>query len=278
MGVAKTIGVYMLKRVIAGLLGLVILIFVLLMGGWVLVISTAIISIIGQIEIINAIAKKMNIIGIATLVISAAYILTIPFFAEFGYLLEFILVLILISALLFVFNHSKIDLKGLLAPIFSFFYVAIFLSTIYLIYQQYMGAFTIWLVCIAAWGSDTGAYFFGISMGKHKLAPILSPKKTIEGSIGGLLTAAVLSFIFGLILYFSEIIYFEYTFWFVLIGFVGAVFGQIGDLAASVIKRKTNIKDFGKIMPGHGGVLDRFDSILFVAPVIYLLTELVVFR
>lgn len=130
------------------------------------------------------------------------------------------------------------------------------------------------LTCIAAWVTDASAFFVGRACGKHKLAPLISPNKTVEGSIGGLLITTI---IFPLVCY---------GYWFfnsssmnisiphaVLNGFLCALFGMAGDLFASVIKRESGIKDFGKIMPGHGGVMDRFDSFLFAAPALFFLNQ-----
>ena len=124
---------------------------------------------------------------------------------------------------------------------------------------------------MCAWGSDTGAYLVGRKIGKHKLAPALSPHKSIEGSIGGMLSAAILC---GLYCWLSGKLDLKLIPAFCLIGAIGSIFGQLGDLAASSIKRYTGIKDYGNIMPGHGGVLDRFDSVLFTLPIIYIFVKI----
>ena len=123
--------------------------------------------------------------------------------------------------------------------------------------------------------ADTGGYFVGRFLGKHKLAPTISPKKTVEGFIGGIVVDIVSLIAAGLI----------YETWFaggdikvnyVLLGIMGAVtavMGTLGDLSASFIKRSCDVKDFGNIMPGHGGVLDRFDSVMLVAPTVYIFVE-----
>jgi len=124
----------------------------------------------------------------------------------------------------------------------------------------------------AAFLSDTGAFFAGRFFGRHKLAPLISPNKTVEGAVGGLLGGIVGMLIFGaLCRLFLKLTppWAAMAAW----GVIGSIFGQIGDLSFSAIKREYDIKDFGKLLPGHGGVLDRFDSVLFVAPVLLLLTE-----
>jgi phosphatidate cytidylyltransferase len=159
---------------------------------------------------------------------------------------------------------------------FGYFYIAVAMSTIFVLREGLaQGQFYIWLVFISAWGCDTGAYFVGRGMGRHKLAPILSPKKTVEGSIGGTVTATLLGAMYGLILYSLDLLGFGHVFIFAMTAFVCSIAGQIGDLAASAIKRGRRIKDFGNVMPGHGGVLDRFDSIIFVAPPAFVILAFV---
>ena len=122
------------------------------------------------------------------------------------------------------------------------------------------------LLAIATFGSDTGAYFTGMAIGKHKSIPRLSPKKTIEGSIGGIILGSVLGLIFA---YFTGILA---KHWIIVPAvIVMTLTGQIGDLIFSAIKRYFEVKDYSKLLPGHGGILDRFDSVIFTAPIIYYL-------
>lgn len=126
----------------------------------------------------------------------------------------------------------------------------------------------IWIVVIAAFGSDIFAYFTGYFLGKHKMAPNLSPKKTIEGAVGGLVGSSLLSFLFGL-LFMKNSGLDNAPLICLVLGLVGGAAGMAGDLTASMFKRKMGIKDYGNLIPGHGGILDRFDSVIFVAPVVY---------
>ena len=138
----------------------------------------------------------------------------------------------------------------------------------------HVGQFIVLLPLLAAWGADTCALFAGMLFGKHKLAPVVSPKKTVEGAVGGVVGGAVLVLIAALIM--NALMGLEMTVWAALaLGAAGAVLGEVGDLSFSVIKRQTGIKDYGHIFPGHGGVLDRFDSVLFVAPFAEILFRII---
>ena len=154
---------------------------------------------------------------------------------------------------------------------FGLFYVGVMLSYLYQIRILQEGAFLVWLVFICSWGCDTCAYCVGMLLGKHKMAPKLSPKKSIEGAIGGVAGAALLGALYALaipkLFPGAEASIWQYA---VICG-VGGMISQVGDLAASAIKRNYEMKDYGNLIPGHGGILDRFDSVIFTAPIIYYL-------
>lgn len=135
------------------------------------------------------------------------------------------------------------------------------------------GRYFIMLPFVVAFASDIGAYFAGVTLGKHKLCPIISPKKTVEGLIGGLVLAAVATVIYGLVLQFGFGFQVNY-FLVVIYGLIGALGGVFGDLSFSVIKRQTGVKDYGYLIPGHGGILDRFDSVIIVTPLLEALLVL----
>lgn len=171
-------------------------------------------------------------------------------------------------------HKTNTSFKDVLIFLFASLIIPYFLSTLLQIFLSENGKFYILIPMISAWSSDTLALFTGMAFGKHKLAPNISPKKTVEGSIGG-----VLGGIIGMLI-FTYIVrtYFAFDFSYVLailIGVMGSVLGQIGDLSFSSIKRTYEIKDYGYIIPGHGGILDRFDSVIFVAPLVAMILEIV---
>lgn len=180
----------------------------------------------------------------------------------------------------YVFGFPKLHAHQVIAAFFSFFYGPVCLSFIYLTRElgrnmttggKPAGFYIVWLIFLSAWGCDTCAYCAGMLFGKHKLSPLLSPKKSVEGAVGGVLGAAVLGALYGcmvsdMLLDDERVILF-----FALICGVGALISMVGDLAASAIKRNADIKDYGRLIPGHGGVMDRFDSVIFTAPVIYFM-------
>ena len=128
------------------------------------------------------------------------------------------------------------------------------------------------IVMVAAFCSDTMALFAGMLFGKHKLAPKVSPKKTREGAVGGLVGGVVGMILFRIIFFLVTEVQLHIG-WCVLLGLVGAAMGQLGDLSFSAIKREYGIKDYGRLLPGHGGVLDRFDSVIFAAPIVWLIVS-----
>lgn len=182
----------------------------------------------------------------------------------------------------YVFGFPKIHAHQVIAAFFSFFYGPVCLSFIYLTRElgrnmagsgRPVGFYIVWLIFLSSWGCDTCAYCAGMLFGKHKMSPHLSPKKSVEGAVGGVLGAAAFGALYGYIV--NDMIEDKRVILlFALICGVGALISMVGDLAASAIKRNADIKDYGKLIPGHGGVMDRFDSVIFTAPVIYFMAVL----
>ena len=169
-----------------------------------------------------------------------------------------------------VFDHEKIKYdmlgKGFLAAII----LPLCFSAFVRIRNGENGVLLVLMPWVTVWMCDSFALFTGMLLGKHKLAPYVSPKKTVEGAVGGLVFATLACVIYVLVM--NHCFGLEMAIWpAVIFGVVGSTAGQIGDLSLSVIKRGAGIKDYGKLFPGHGGVWDRFDSILFAAPLFELL-------
>ena len=158
-----------------------------------------------------------------------------------------------------------------MSAVFAYLYAPVMLSFIYLIREGFdQGKYLVWFVFLCSWGSDTCAYAVGVLIGKHKMTPKLSPKKSVEGAVGGVVGAALL-----FVLYTQFVInaYSETYLQLLLVaglGAAGALVSMVGDLAASAIKRDHDIKDYGKLIPGHGGIMDRFDSVIIAAPLIFI--------
>ena len=179
-----------------------------------------------------------------------------------------IIISMILILFVYVFGYPKYRAEQVMAAFFGMVYVAVMLSFIYLTRNLPDGKFLVWLIFLCSWGCDTCAYCVGMLIGKHKMAPVLSPKKSIEGAVGGVVGAALLGVIYAAA---TQGKMAEYA----LICAVGALISMVGDLAASAIKRNQNIKDYGKLIPGHGGILDRFDSVIITAPVIYYLAKII---
>ncbi len=173
-------------------------------------------------------------------------------------------------------KHKEIRYEQVFFALASMLLVPRAMSTMVLIdrYSPDHGLFLLIIGLCGAWIADTGAYFTGVAIGKHKLCPEISPKKTIEGFVGGIVTTGIVySAAFAVYHHNTEMADLNFG-GFVLIFLIGAacaVIGTIGDLSASMVKRQIGFKDYGKIMPGHGGLMDRFDSVLFVLPSFYAL-------
>ena len=261
-----------IKRFISGMILFLAVAVILIFGNSTAVnLTISAVAIIAINEYFNSLSKKYKVerwIG-NILAILLAFINVLP--------KEMLILMFPIGiALLFfkvIITEMKTNFVDIAITGFGIIYIIGFIVFIPLIYMSEHGKLLIWYLAISAWGTDTFAYLVGIKFGKHKLTPI-SPKKSIEGSIGGIVGSTLIAIIYT---YFinkicnAGISYLEIT----GIAVVLSVLSQIGDLAASSIKRYVDIKDFGKIIPGHGGMLDRIDSILFIAPFAYFLLTMI---
>ena len=169
-------------------------------------------------------------------------------------------------------SHYTVTLEKMGGSFFFAMLIPYFLSTFVRIDQMPLADYLILLPLVAAFTSDAFALFTGMAFGRHKLAPELSPKKTVEGAVGGLVGAVICCLIYGAVMQFGFQLKVNYLF-LAIYGLLGSLVPQLGDLSFSYIKREYGIKDYGNILPGHGGVLDRFDSVIFCAPAIELLVR-----
>lgn len=183
-----------------------------------------------------------------------------------------LVLLFLAEMFVYVFRFPRYNAVQVMTGFFCAFYPAVLFSFVYLTRELTYGIYLVWLIFISSWICDTCAYVTGMAFGKHKLAPVLSPKKSIEGAVGGVLGSALVGALFSW-LFLVPVTQDVSAVWLTaVISAAGAVISQVGDLAASAIKRNHEIKDYGKLIPGHGGIMDRFDSVLFTAPIIYYLS------
>ena len=234
------------------------------LAGMPLKIFTFILSILGMFEFYKATRvkhfKPISIIGYLLL------ILYYVFNNNFEILFHLLVIATLLVLIVPVIN-LKVSFIDSAISLIGFLYVGVFFSFLPIVSDKSSGNFYVWLIFIGAWVTDTCAYYSGKFFGKHKLCPKVSPKKTIEGSIGGIIGTSIICGIYGLVASnFADVMP---VYHFVLIGFICAIVSQFGDLVASSIKRYVDIKDYSKLIPGHGGILDRFDSILFTSLVVY---------
>lgn len=256
-------------RLLSGILLLAVALLTIISGGWVLFFTLLCISIIGIQEIYRAmgVEKKgiTGILGIAGFLGTAIYYTAIIYdFEKYGMMA--VMAALIILLFVYVFTYPAYEADQIMAAFFGIVYVGVMLSFIYLTRNLSDGKILVWLIFICSWGCDTCAYCVGMLFGKHKMAPVLSPKKSVEGAVGGVVGAALLGAAYGAIFHVGAL---EYA----LISAVGALISMVGDLAASAIKRNRGIKDYGRLIPGHGGILDRFDSVIITAPVIYFLAK-----
>ena len=268
----------MKKRVISGIVFSLIWIAILLINNdWFDTSVVAILSLIATYEYFKAFKNAghnpiswIGYLGCLTIFLMGGII---P--EEYKVLLIKIVVpLGLISAFTYmILGKVKRTIIDVAITIFSLLYIPFLFSFIKLILDMEYGRFFILYVLCGAFISDTFAFLVGSKLGKTKLAPDISPNKTVEGSIGGIVGVIIFYVIITFIG--KEVLTVDVNvFYWVLAGIAAAVAGQFGDLTASAIKRYCKVKDFGNIMPGHGGILDRFDSLMFVAPIVYIFIKL----
>ena len=259
----------MKTRIISGIVLVIIAGSALITGGWYLYLLCAAISLIGLFELYRAAGIQKSAVALCGYIAALAYYVCILTDMEQLDILVFVAALMAIMTV-YVVSFPKHCAADAMLAFTGIFYVAVMLSYIYKVRVLSDGIYIIWLVFVSSWGNDTFAYFTGVLFGKHKMTPKLSPNKSFEGMIGGVAGATVLGMIYGGIVG-SRMSEFAVNpvLTFGIASLIGAFLSVIGDLAASAIKRNYNIKDYGKLIPGHGGIMDRFDSVIFTAPAVY---------
>ncbi len=275
-------------RLISGISLVMIALVTILMGNGVLAATLCLISMIAYRELTKAChvhteKKLYNAPELAGIVMTLLYYALLAGMLNFGskdgsgltkvypVIVTGVAVSLILYLFIYVFTFPRYKASQIMAAMFSWLYAPVMLSFIYLIREGFAyGSYLVWLVFLCSWGSDTCAYAVGVLFGKHKMTPKLSPKKSVEGAVGGVAGASIL---FVLYTHFAVNQYTEATIPLLLaavLGAVGALVSMVGDLAASAIKRDHDIKDYGKLIPGHGGIMDRFDSVIIAAPLVFI--------
>lgn len=265
----------MKTRIISAIVGLAIFVAVMALSSILpilLVIVFGLISALAIYEILN----NTGLVKIkAFLITSMIYGLLTPFFfSSYFYYLVLSALFVLSNIVLSLIYYGKAEIKSIAANIALPIILSFAFSSVYMLASAKETKLLYFvLIFVFAWGADTGAYFAGTFFGKHKLCPEISPKKTIEGAVGGIVSSVVITIIVCLI--YTSVLHIEVK-WIgmIIASVIFAVVGMMGDLFASIIKRYCGIKDYGNIMPGHGGVLDRFDSVLMIAPYFLIFASL----
>ena len=245
-----------IKRFISAVILLAFAAIALVTGGDFLLAASAVVAIGGTYEILKVDSLHKTPLGAVSYIAAAGYYVML-------YLTSY------------VFSYPKYDAKQVGLAFLPLVYVAVLISFVYQTRELPYGNWFVWLIIIGASGSDTFAYLTGMLIGRHHFSE-LSPKKTIEGCVGGVLGTAVLALVYSFFLPEGVDTLFGVNVHILLLicGAVCSIVSQIGDLAASAIKRNYGIKDYSNLIPGHGGIMDRFDSILFTAPLVYYMIQL----
>ena len=259
-------------RLLSGIVLVIAAIFLIVTGNEVLLFSTLLISCIGMFELFRVLKFEKSLLSVVP------YIALILFYINLRWsfipdVMMLFMGFLIVLMFVYVLSYPKYDAKQLMAAFFGMFYVGTMLSYVYQIRTLNNGLYLAFVVFLCSWGCDTCAYCVGVLIGKHKMAPKLSPKKSIEGAVGGVLGSALLTALYCFI--FRNHMNIDGTEIAILavIAAVAGLISMVGDLCASAIKRNYDIKDYGHLIPGHGGILDRFDSMIITAPIIYYLAS-----
>lgn len=261
-------------RLISGVILVILALVLILTGGNVLFVTTLGISYVGMFELYRVFKIEKQLPAVIGYLMATIYYINLKL-AFLSDMMLFVLICLIALMFVYVFTYPKYKTEQMLAAFFGIFYVAVMLSFVYQTREMNAGTYIVWLIFLCSWVCDTCAYCAGKLFGKHKMAPILSPKKSIEGAVGGVIGTGLLTLLYGNIFKDAMGIGSRSVIVLAVICMAGALISMVGDLTASAIKRNYDVKDYGTLIPGHGGILDRFDSVIFTAPIIYYLAEMV---
>lgn len=265
-----------LTRLISGIFLVIFTAVGMVLGKYVLLLSLMLISLIGLFELYRVMKTEKTLLGAAGYISVLLWYGNLYFNRENNefFMVAIISFLLVTTLVVFVVKYPKYTVSQLFSGVFGMLYIPVMLSFIYQTRESIrFGSWIVWLVYVSSWGSDTCAYIVGKLFGKTKLAPVLSPKKSVEGAVGGIAGSALIGVIFAFVKCTLNHESYELVIPFGIIGGLGSVISQIGDLAASGIKRNFEVKDYGNIIPGHGGILDRYDSVIITSPIVYFLAS-----
>ena len=270
-------------RLFSSIILVIIALITLLQGGYLLAAILLFISLIAYNELskackIHTSGQNINVLEAVGYLGIISYYAVMVFIGDMSAQFTCILFVFVAYMFVYVFTFPKYEASQTMASFFCFVYAPVMFSFIYMTREITYGVYIVWMIFISSWICDSCAYLSGMLLGKHKLAPKLSPKKSVEGAIGGVLGSALVGGLYAYFIVERVVTGQEITWVFIVISAIGAVISQIGDLAASAIKRNHDIKDYGHLIPGHGGIMDRFDSVIFTAPMIYTLAMLLIIR
>lgn len=259
-------------RLLSGIVLVILALILIITGEEVLLASTFLISCIGMYELYRVFHIEKSIMAwISYLGVFVFYVnLRLTFVGDTMTIAMGYMILLMFA---YVFTYPKYEAKHIMASFFGFFYVGVMLSYVYQIRSLDNGVYLAFLVFICSWGCDTCAYCVGKLIGKHKMSPKLSPKKSIEGAVGGVVGTALLTALYAYIFHLKMGIASQQIILLAVIAAIAGLISMVGDLTASAIKRNYDIKDYGHLIPGHGGIMDRFDSMIITAPIIFYLAK-----
>ncbi len=255
-------------RTLSGIILVALAVLVVTKGGALLFGVMVLVSMVGLFELYRVVKIEQEPLGIIGYLGGLIYY-ALMWNNEGRYSMPVMIGVTMALLAVFVFTYPRYRTEQVSVSLFGIFYVVVMFSYIYRVRILHDGFWLVWLIFLSSWGCDTCAYVVGMLFGKRHFAPILSPKKTVAGAIGGAIGAGLLGVVYAAFFgaQMEEIANPQIACFFACAA-AGAI-SQIGDLAASAIKRDHDVKDYGNLIPGHGGILDRFDSMLFTAPAIY---------